>query len=227
MMRLKGLLSMQQRRSFDVSLQEVRSLLLDMGTKVQIALRTAMDALVRLDIEVAQQVVDGDRLINRREHEIEDLCIGLIARQQPVATDLRKLVAGLRISADLERMADLAVDVAKQAIRLEGQQLTQPLGNIVKMAEMVNQMISDALAAYVSLDTQVAQRLAEEDDEVDHLYREIVEELFTISKDDSNQVSLAMSFAFVGRYLERIGDHATNIGESVIYISSGERSDLN
>lgn len=221
------MISMQQRRSFDAALQELRTKLLDMGSEVQMALRTATEALVHLDTKAAQRVVDGDKLINRREHDIEDLCIGLIARQQPVATDLRKIVAGMRISSDLERMADLAVDVAKQAIRMDGQKLVKPLVDIPKMAAIVDQMISDALAAYVSSDLRVAEKLAEEDDEVDHLYRKIVEELITLRNEEPERVSQAMSLAFVGRYLERIGDHATNIGESVIYISSGERSDLN
>lgn len=218
--------NMQQRHTFDAALQELRTKLLDMGTEVQVALRTAVDALVHANVQAAQQVVDGDRQINRREHEIEDLCIGLIARQQPVATDLRKLVAGLRISSDLERMADLAVDIAKQAIRLEGKALPA-LSDIPQMASIVDKMIETALAAYVSTDLQVAEQLASQDDQVDHLYRSVVESLIARRDEDLENLAIHVALAFVGRYLERIGDHATNIGESVIYISSGERSDLN
>ncbi len=218
--------TMQQRHKFDVALQEVRTKLLDMGAEVQVALRTAMDALVHSDVTAAQKVVDGDRQINRREHEIEDLCIGLIARQQPVATDLRKLVAGLRISSDLERMADLAVDVAKQAIRLQGKPMPE-LTDIPQMAVIADQMIETALAAYVSTDLKVAEQLASLDDQVDHLYRKVVESLISMRTEGPENLQQHVALAFVGRYLERIGDHATNIGESVIYISSGERSDLN
>lgn len=218
--------TMQQRHTFDVALQELRTKLLDMGTEVQVALRTAVDGLVHSNMTAAQKVVDGDRLINRREHEIEDLCIGLIARQQPVATDLRKLVAGFRISSDLERMADLAVDISKQTLRLEGKTLPK-LNDIPEMAAIVDQMIETALAAYVSNDLQVAEQLAAQDDQVDHLYRSIVESLIARRTEEPENLAVHVALAFVGRYLERIGDHATNIGESVIYISSGERSDLN
>lgn len=218
---------MQQRHTFDIALRELKLKLLHMGGDVQEALRKAIEALTVLDGDEARQVVEGDRRINREEHEIEDLCIRLIATQQPVATDLRKIVAGMRISTDLERMGDLAVDVAKSVMRLEGQTLIKPLIDIPRMSVIIDGMISDALNAYVENSTELAHRLATSDDEVDRSYRAIVEELFTLTKSDPAIVSQAMSLAMVGRALERIGDHATNIGESVIYIVTGERSDLN
>lgn len=218
---------MQQRQTFDIALRELKLKLLHMGGDVQEGLRNAIEALKALNVSAAEQVVAGDRGINREENEIEDLCIRLIATQQPVATDLRKIVAGMRISTDLERMGDLAVDVAKAVVRMEGQTLIKPLVDIPRMAAITDQMISDALNAYVEGSTELANRLAPQDDEVDRLYRNMVEELFTLSKADPSVVSQAMSLAMVGRALERIGDHATNIGESVIYIVTGERSDLN
>jgi phosphate transport system protein len=186
-----------------------------------------VESLKNVDRAAAQQVVDGDRRINRQENEIEDLCIRLIATQQPVATDLRKIVAGMRIASDLERMGDLAVDVAKSTLRLEGQRLMKPLVDIPRMSAIIDEMISDALNAYVENSTDLANKLASSDDQVDRIYRKIVEELFAASKEQPQVISQAMTLAFVGRYLERIGDHATNIGESVIYIVTGERSDLN
>lgn len=218
---------MQQRHTFDIALKELKLKLLHMGGDIQEALRQAIDSLKHIDVVKARQVVENDRLVNRQEHEIEDLCIRLIATQQPVATDLRKIVAGMRISTDLERMGDLAVDIAKSAIRLEGQTLIKPLSDIPKMGKIVDQMISDALNAYVESNIDLASNLAKMDDEVDHIYRSIVEELFTLTAEHPQVVSQAMTLAFVGRYLERVGDHATNIGEGVIYIISGERSDLN
>lgn len=218
---------MQQRHTFDIALRELKMKLLHMGGDVQEALRRSIEALKTLDQSAARQVVDDDRRINREEHEIEDLCIRLIATQQPVATDLRKIVAGMRISTDLERMGDLAVDVAKSVLRLEGQCLIKPLVDIPRMSTIIDHMISDALNAYVESSTELANKLAPADDEVDKIYRGIVEELFTLSKSDPATVSQAMSLAMCGRALERIGDHATNIGESVIYIVTGERSDLN
>ncbi|WP_029422951.1 phosphate signaling complex protein PhoU [Alicyclobacillus macrosporangiidus] len=218
---------MQKRQAFDVALSQLQLKLLEMGEQVQQAVRGAMDALKTLDPVKGQRVVDGDRDINLQENEIVDLCVRLIATQQPVAGDLRKIVAGMRIAGDLERMGDLAVDVAKTAVRLQGQQLIKPLIDIPRMAQLCDQMVSDALQAYVQGNVTLARKLAEQDDEIDHIYRKVVEELFTLSAEKPDVVSQAMSLAFVGRYLERIGDHATNIGESVIYIVSGERSDLN
>ncbi|MCF8563440.1 phosphate signaling complex protein PhoU [Alicyclobacillus tolerans] len=218
---------MQQRQGFEIALKELKLKLLHMGGDIQEAVRKSINALKVLDVVKAKEVVEQDRMVNRQEHDIEDLCIRLIATQQPVATDLRKIVAGMRISADLERMGDLAVDIAKSAIRMEGQKLIKPLIDIPKMAEIIDQMISDALNAYVENNIDLAHSLAKADDEVDHIYRRIVEELFTLSKENPEVTSQAMTLAFVGRYLERIGDHATNIGEGVIYIISGERSDLN
>lgn len=218
---------MNQRQQYDIALRELKVKLLHMGGDVQQALRNAVDALQRIDINQARQIVQGDPAVNHQEHVIEDSCIRLIATQQPVATDLRKIVAAMRIASDLERMGDLAVDVAKSTIRLEGQTLIKPLVEIPHMARILDTMISDALNAFVENSVPLARKLAEADDEVDHLYRGLVEELFTISGGHPDTTSQAMTIAFVGRYLERIGDHATNIGESVIYIATGERSDLN
>lgn len=218
---------MQQRQSFDIALKELKLKLLRMGGDIQEALRTAVSALEHSDPKSAQDVIDNDVKINRQDHDIEDMCIRLIATQQPVATDLRKIVAGMRLSMDLERMGDLAVDVAKSTVRLGGQPLLAPLIDIPEMARIVDEMISEALNAYVNNDTAAAQRLANLDDEVDYRYRKVVEGLFTLNNDNPEVTSQAMTLAFCGRYLERIGDHATNIGEGVIYIISGERSDLN
>jgi phosphate transport system protein len=218
---------MQTRRTFELALRDLRSKLLIMGENMQKAMRQSIDALKTLDTAKAHQVVENDRDINRMEHEIEDACIRLIATQQPVASDLRRIVAAMRIAADLERMADLAVDIAKSVIRLQGQTLMKPLIDIPKMADLVDQMITDALNAYVENSVETSQKLAAMDDEVDHIYRRVVEELFTLAAEQPAVISQAMTLSFVGRYLERIGDHATNIGESVIYIASGERSDLN
>ena len=218
---------MQQRLSYDIALKELKLKLLKMGNDVQEALRESIVALKTLDIVKGRQIVTNDVHINHQEHEIEDMCIRLIATQQPVATDLRKIVAGLRIASDLERMADLAVDISKSAIRLEGQAMRFPLIDIPRMGQMIDVMISDALNAYVDNNIELARKLAVMDDEVDHLYRGLVEHLVTSDYDEEESRAQAITMAFCGRYLERIGDHATNIGESVIYIVSGERSDLN
>jgi phosphate transport system protein len=216
-----------QRNAFANALQDLQQRLLRMGCTVQDALANAVEALKTMDVARAQSVVERDPSINRQQQEIEEICIRLIATQQPVATDLRKIVAGMRIAADLERMGDLAVDVARSTIRMQGQSLIKPLVDIPKMAVAIDTMISDAIQAYMDNNVELARKLAEEDDVVDHLYRKVVEELMSLVSDNPNVLAQAMTLAFVGRYLERIGDHATNIGESVIYIISGEWSDLN
>lgn len=218
---------MQQRQSFDIALKELKLKLLRMGGDIQEAIRLAISSLEKQDVRLAEEVVRNDQKINRQDHDIEDLCIRLIATQQPVATDLRRIVAAMRLSMDLERMGDLAVDIAKSAIRLQGMSIAGQLSEIPEMAKIVDEMISEALNAYVNNDIEAANRLAVMDDEVDHRYRKVVEALFTMSANQPDMTSQAMTMAFCGRYLERIGDHATNIGEGVIYIISGERSDLN
>lgn len=218
---------MQQRQTFDIALKELKLKLLRMGGDIQEAIRIAISALEQQDTTMANQVVTNDAKINRQEHDIEDLCIRLIATQQPVASDLRRIVAGMRFAMDLERMGDLAADIAKATIRLAGQPFATPIEAIPAMAKVVDEMISQALNAYVNNDIEAAKNLARLDDDVDHQYRKIVEGLFSLGATEPNSVSQAMTLAFCGRYLERIGDHATNIGEGVIYIISGERSDLN
>lgn len=218
---------MSERRTFEVALQNLGAKLHQMGVDTQTALQLAVGALRNLDFATAKQVVDGDRRINAQEHEIEDLCIRLIVTQQPVATDLRKIVAGLRISSDLERMADLAVDIAKTVTRLQNKSLALSLIDIQRMADIVDDMLSIAIDAYVTNNQQAALALAELDDSVDHTYRLLLEGLFNGNRTHSNIADQALSICLVGRYLERIGDHATNIGEHLIYISTGERFDLN
>lgn len=218
---------MENRQAFDLALRQLRTKLLQMGEAVAQAITDSLTALGNANLELAEQVRDNDRNINHMEHDVEDLCIRLIATQQPVATDLRKIVAGMRIASDLERMGDLAVDVAKTVIRLDGFKPVRSMDEITQMAKVADGMITDALNAYVENDTTLAKKLAEEDDKVDKIYRHIVEDLFASSGQSPEIVPQAVYLAFVGRYLERVGDHATNIGESVIYIVSGERSDLN
>ncbi len=218
---------MQNRHNFDTSLRQLRAKLMQMGGSMQEAMRESVRALKTQDSALAQRIIENDKTINTLQHEIEDMCIRLIATQQPVASDLRKIVSGMQIAIDLERMADLAVDIAKAAVRLEQERFIKPLIDIPKMAEILDSMISDALLAYVQGDVALAKQLATADDEVDHIYRKIVEDLFTVTQDHPESTSQAMTLSFVGRYLERIGDHATNLGESTIFIVTGERSDLN
>ncbi|MCL6631410.1 MAG: phosphate signaling complex protein PhoU [Alicyclobacillus herbarius] len=219
---------MEHRRvGFEASLRELKAQLLTMGSMVQHALSEAMAAFADGDVRRAEVVVEKDQLVNRLEQQIEDMAIGLIARQQPVAGDLRQIVSALRVAGDLERVGDLAVDVARAGVRACGRQVSVSLKPLLEMTSLVTQMLVDALAAYVEGRPELARSLARQDDEVDRRYRVWVESLFAVEASSSEAVTDAVTLAFVGRYLERIGDHATNVAEHAVYVLSGDRTDLN
>lgn len=185
-----------------------------------------MKALYSLDREKAEFWIAEDQKVNDYERQVDDECVLLIATQQPVAKDLRKIISAMKISTDLERIADLAIDIAKVVRRIEGP-LCKPLIDIPRMADEAMKMMRQGLEAYSNEDMVLAQNLSELDDAVDHLYKQVVRDLLVIMTQESDNLDQAMHLTFVARYLERIADHATNIGENVIYIATGERKDLN
>ncbi|MFP4974360.1 phosphate signaling complex protein PhoU [Paenibacillus sp. CN-4] len=218
---------MIRRKEFDKDLEELRSLLQQMGDHVTDALEGAILALQNLDVERAQAIVKADAELNAMEDQIMDIGSRLIITQQPVAKDLRRIIVAFKISSDLERMGDLALDVAKVTMRLQGQQLIKPLVDIPRMAELVNVMTREAITAYLDENTDLAYKMAQDDDQVDHLYSAMINELYAFVTEKSDNASQAMLLMLVGRYIERIADHATNIGESVVYLVTGKRPDLN
>ena len=190
---------------------------------MQDAIKNAVDALARRDKALAQQVMDGDDLIDSMQVEIEDRCISLIARQQPVATDLRILGTGLKITTDLERIGDHAFDIAKIVLLIGDEPLIKPLVDIPRMAVMAQSMLEDSLQAYLKLDIQLAEKVCRDDDLVDQLYHQVFRELLTYMLEDPKKINQATQLIFVARYLERIADHSTNVAEWVIYLVTGER----
>ncbi|MEN6414871.1 MAG: phosphate signaling complex protein PhoU [Veillonellales bacterium] len=211
------------RQAYNQELEDLRQKILAMGTLVGNAIEAAVQALAKQDEELARSVMDGDDVIDALEVDIEDKCMVLIARQQPLARDLRIIGTGLKITTDLERMGDHAFDIAKITGRIAHQPLIKPLIDIPRMAEMAQQMLKDSLNAYISLDITLAEQVCRADDEVDNLYQQIFRELLTYMMEDPHTISQATDIIFVGRYLERIADHATNIGEWVIYLVTGQR----
>ena len=211
------------RQSFDQELESLRQDLVHMGQIVQDAIKNAVDALARRDKALAQQVMDGDDLIDSMQVEIEDRCISLIARQQPVATDLRILGTGLKITTDLERIGDHAFDIAKIVLLIGDEPLIKPLVDIPRMAVMAQSMLEDSLQAYLKLDIQLAEKVCRDDDLVDQLYHQVFRELLTYMLEDPKKINQATQLIFVARYLERIADHSTNVAEWVIYLVTGER----
>lgn len=214
------------RQQLDERLARIMEVLRQMGEEVEISLKEALDCLVSTNKEKAETIIKNDQRINDLERQVDDECVRVIATQQPVAKDLRKVIAAMKISTDLERMADLAVDVAKVVRRIDGP-LMKPLIDIPKMAELAIEMTRQGLIAYINEDVEIANKLATDDDQVDALYNRVVRELLELMTNNPETLNQGMYLAFVGRYIERIADHATNIGESVVYIATADRKDLN
>ncbi|WP_373657735.1 phosphate signaling complex protein PhoU [Sporomusa acidovorans] len=194
-----------------------------MGNAVAIAIDEAVASLARQDEKLARKVMDDDDEIDRMEVEIEDKCMVLIARQQPLARDLRVIGTGLKITTDLERMGDHAYDIAKIALSMNNQPLIKPLVDIPRMAQLAQKMLKDSLEAYTALDITLAEQVCLNDDEVDHIYNQVFRELLTYMMEDPTTITQATQLIFVTRYLERIADHATNIAEWTIYLVTGQR----
>ncbi|QDR83342.1 phosphate signaling complex protein PhoU [Sporomusa termitida] len=214
---------MTVRHNYDQELEQLRQSLLDMGTAVGSAIDDAVVSLARGDIELARKVMAFDDEIDQMEVGIEDKCMVLIARQQPMARDLRIIGTGLKITTDLERMGDHAYDIAKITLGLANQPLIKPLVDIPRMAQMAQKMLKDALDAYTTLDIPLAEQVCLNDDEVDDLYYQVFRELLTYMMEDPKTITQATQLIFVARYLERIADHATNIAEWTIYLVTGQR----
>jgi len=215
------------RKEFDLGLNELTKLLEAMGNETEQMLKESIESLQRLDVNQARALIARDSEINQMEERILDVGSKLILTQQPVAKDLRRILVAFKISSDLERMADLSVDIAKVVVRLEGQTLVKPLIDIPRMGEIVQQMTFESIRAYMEENVDLAYKMSKDDDAVDQLYSQIVRELFTLMVEDPKTVSQAMLLTFVGRYIERFADHATNIGESVVFLVTGKRPELN
>lgn len=218
---------MIRRKSFDRELNELRDLLLQMAEHVNKALVDSITSLKTSDQGLAQKVVSEDVELNAMEERIMDIGTKLIITQQPVAKDLRRIIVAFKISSDLERMGDLALDVAKVTMRLEGQNLIKPLIDIPQMADIVKVMIDESIQSYLEENSDLAYQMAKRDDGVDQLYSRIITDLYGYMADHPQDASQVMLLMLVGRYIERIGDHATNIGESTVYLVTGKRPDLN
>ncbi len=218
---------MVARKELDIGLEHLQELLVTMGKKVGQALTASMEALKALDAEEAKRIVREDPRLNRIDEEISELSARLIATQQPVAKDLRRILAGMKISADLERMGDLSVDIAKVVLRLEGQTLIKPLVDLPLMADIVVTMIDESIRCYIEENVDLAYKMAKDDDQVDTMFAQIFRELFELMASQPTTIGQSMLLCFVARYIERIADHATNIGESVVYLVMGKRPDLN
>jgi phosphate transport system protein len=215
------------RGQFEQSLEALRQALIEMGEKVERAIAEAVRSLKETDLDTAARIVEQDAVINRLEEKIDEIGTRLIATQQPVAKDLRTIIAAFKMAGDLERMGDLAVNIAKAALRIGSSEPAKPLVDIPRMAEIVQNMIGASIRSYIHQDVDQAFQMARLDDEVDQLYAQIMRETFVYAMEDTRSVNQLLQLCFVARDLERMADHATNLGESVVYLVKGTRPDLN
>ncbi len=207
-------------RHFQEELEQLKTRLLEMGGLAEDRVRSAVRGLVQRDAPVIDRVLAGDGPINQLHIEIDSRCFKLLALHQPMAVDLRAIVAAVKINTDLERVGDLAVNIAEAAERCIRVPPVKKLIDIPRMAGLAQSMLRDALDAFVRRDTVLAQRVLDEDDKLDALKTQIFRELLTYMLQDPSTIEAALDLILISRHLERIGDHATNIAEDVIFIVS-------
>jgi len=215
------------REAFDQALRALEEDLLRMGSLAGDLIHRAVEALKARDAEAAEAVIAEDDVVDRMHLQIEDRVVKLLATQQPMASDLRVLTSALAISIDLERLADHAEGISKATKRLAHQPPVKPLVDIPYMERLVQEMLHDALQAFVRRDPALAEALAAKDDVVDALRSQVFRELITYMMEDPRTISRALDLILVAQHLERAGDHITNIAERVIYMVTGEMRELN
>ena len=207
-------------RHFQDELERLKTRLLEMGGLAEEQVRLAVKALVDRDRGLIEQVLHGDEPLNALHIEIDGRCFTLLALHQPMAVDLRAIVSAVKINTDLERVGDLAINIAEAARRYAPHPPVKRLIDIPRMATLAQSMLREALDAFVRRDTDLAQHVLDEDDTLDTLKTQIFRELLTYMLQDASTIEPALDLILVSRHLERIGDHATNIAEDVIFMVS-------
>ncbi|SHE27618.1 phosphate uptake regulator, PhoU [Atopostipes suicloacalis DSM 15692] len=215
------------RSIFDERLAEIHRELSQLGRMVNEAIYKSVKALINHDAQLAQEVIDGDLKINQKENVIDQKCYAIIALEQPNASDLRRVLAVMRASSDLERMGDHAENISKVTINVKGNKRDAGLEKqIAQIGDKINGMCSDIIDAFVEFDVDKAKVTAQMDDEVDEQYHQLRMSSIELMKSDSESVLAAADYSFVGMHLERIGDYITNIAEWIVYLDTGEIVDL-
>ena len=215
------------RQTFELELGHLEDEVLILGSMTEKAITSSVEALKKRDQETARQIIAADFEINHKRFEIEEECIQLVATQQPMAGDLRTIVAVLHIIVDLERMADHAEGIARVTLRIGDEPLLKPLIDIPRMAEKGVSMLRRALVAFIERDAEAAMQIGSEDNEVDNLYDQVYRELLTFMIADPRTINRATSLLWVAHNLERIADRVTNICERVVYMVTGQMEEMN
>ena len=205
-------------RHFQADLEQLKARLLEMGGLAEERVRTALDGLINRDPDAVARVLEGDRPINQLHIEIDNRCFTLLALHQPMAVDLRAIVSAVKINTDLERVGDLAVNIAEAVVRYTRHAPVKELIDIPRMGTIAQTMLRDALDAFVRKDTLLAQQVLDADDALDALKTQVFRELLTYMLQDPATIEPALDLILISRHLERIGDHATNIAEDVIFM---------
>ncbi|HTP06201.1 MAG TPA: phosphate signaling complex protein PhoU [Nitrospirota bacterium] len=206
----------------EIDLEKLKELILKMGGFVEDAIKKSVKALVERDRSLAVEVIDGDAIINNFDVEIEEECIRFLAIWQPTGSNLRFVTTAIKIITDLERMGDLAVDICERGIELLDEPPLKPYIDIPRMADAAQKMLKDSLDAFVAKDADLALSVCEADDFVDNLNQQIFNELLLFMLKDPKNISRAVRLTYITKYLERVGDHATNIAEMVVFMVKGK-----
>ncbi|PIO98932.1 Phosphate-specific transport system accessory protein PhoU homolog [uncultured Pleomorphomonas sp.] len=208
--------------AYDDDLKAIARMVTEIGGLAERAVGDAVEALTRLDTGLAQRVITGDKELDRLQREIEDKAILVIARRQPMASDLREIVGAMRIANDIERVGDLAKNIAKRVVAINGVfPHKQLITGVEHLCEIALQQLKKVLDAYASQDDQAANAVRLRDDEIDALYTSLFRELLTYMMEDPRNLTFCIHLLFCAKNIERIGDHATNIAESVHYVVTG------
>jgi phosphate transport system protein len=209
-------------RHFDLELNELRTQILSMGGLVEGQIERSIKALVDRDNDLATEVIEGDRLVNSMDVEIDENCLRLLALQQPTARDLRFVITAMKISTELERMSDLAENICERAIELNEEPQLKPYIDIPRMANWTLRMVRESLDAFVLQDAALARKVCADDDFVDDLTHQLFRELISFMIENQGTITRAIRLTSIGKYIERIADHATNVAELVIYMVEGK-----
>jgi phosphate transport system protein len=209
-------------REYENELKKLRERLLRMAGRVEQMIADSVKALVEQDVQLARRTIEADRLVDRAEVETDELCLVILAKRQPVASDLRFVTLSLKMVTDLERIGDLAVNICERAIDLGQDPPLKPWVDVPRMAGIVQGMVRDAIDAFVAGDVQRAQSVVDRDQSLDELYTRVFRELLSTMLDDGSKVERGIHAQSVAKWLERMGDHATNLAEQVVFMVKGK-----
>ena len=213
------------RSRFDEQLTLLHNSLIEMGALVEHAIAGATKALISQDAEIAEKIIRDEYLVDEKEKEIESLCLKLLLNQQPVARDLRQISTALKMITDIERIGDQAADISELCVYLSAQEYIKKLEHIPQMAEETIKMVTDSIDAFVKKDLMLAQAVIKKDDVVDNLYVTVKKDLIALVHEDVKYGEQAFDLLQIAKYYERIGDHAVNIAEWVIFSITGMHKD--